>query len=329
MQDTTKVWSNPTTDIKLTYPSAWSLKKDKYIDELKFKVGDKDVRVELTGIEMNFPASHWQEVVREINSNNDRSVLRQWEEEFLGVPLVLTRVRDISTSEPEIVITGLLMSRRNMKFMYRLYAPEGVIQEAENQWSQVLMSADSVSGKLPSEQLPEGTEQGNSNVTVNTQNPGKVQVIQPKTEAPKEIKRGSVRLPLDAERGTFIYLPEGWELKDSVLSNGSIQLQLSEGIGDERLAKSNWLKQCGSALDQLSKVTGRVEPEASWTQSGFKGSYLERRGTSGDQELVQWVAYGWSAGYFYSVSWSGSELDLKNDREKLVELRNLLAIAPE
>ena len=86
---------------------------------------------------------------------------------------------------------------------------------------------------------------------------------------------------------------------------------------------------CGAGLDKLSKVTGRIEPEPKWLSSGFKGSYMERRGVAGDRDVVQWIANGWSAGYYYSVNWTGTELDFKTDREKLDELHNLLAIAAE
>jgi len=324
-----KEYTSPTTDMRLKYPSNWSLKKDRYADELRFKVDGKDVYVELMGIEMNFPAQHWQDVTREINTNNDRAVLRQWEEELLGVPLLLTKVRDMGKAEIEISITGLILSNRTQKMLFRLHAPESVAPSAEEQWNKVMLSADTISGKLPSESAPTTTpENGGGSATVST-TPGRVQIIEPKIGPPKTVKRGSVRMPLDVDRGTFLYLNEGWDMKEGTLSNGSTLLQFGQGIGEERVARSEWLKVCGSALGRLNTITGRVEPEPKYRESGFRGSFLERRGTTADGSEVQWVAYGWMGGYFYTLNWAGTELEFKSTKEAREKLLESLAIAAE
>lgn len=325
-----KVYSNPTTDIRLKYPEDWNLKKDKFSDELRFKVDGKEVYVELMGIEMNFPPQHWQDVTREINTNNDRSVLRQWEEEFLGVPLLLTKVRDLGKPEIEIAITGLVLSNRTQKFLFRLHSPESVAQSAEEQWNKVMLSADTISGKLPSEAIatPTTNNSGGGGASVST-TPGKIQVIEPKFGPPKVVRRGSVRSVLDESRGTFLYLSEGWALKDGILSNGSVQLKFGTGIGDERVARSEWLKECGISLGRLNVVVSRVEPELKYRESGFRGTYLERRGKTTDGDEVQWIAYGWQSGYLYTLSWTGTELDFKSSKDARTELFEHLAIAAE
>ncbi len=327
--DSLKEYTSPVTDMRLKYPSSWTLKKDRYADELRFKVDGKEVYVELMGIEMNFPAQHWQDVTREINSSNDRTVLRQWEEELLGVPLLLTKIRDLGKADIEIAITGLILSNRPQKMLFRLHTPESVAQSAEEQWNKVMLSADTISGKLPSEAAPTTPDgNGGGTATVNT-TPGKIQVIEPKTGAPKTIKRGSVRLPLDEERGTYLYVSEGWTVKDGVLSNGSVQLQFSQGIGEERVARSEWLKVCGTALGRLNTITGRIEPEAKYRESGFRGTYLERRGTTADSGEVQWIVYGWMGGYFYTLNWSGTELEYKSTKDAREKLFEQIAIAAE
>lgn len=329
-QNPTKNWMDPKTDIKITYPSNWSLRKDKYLDELKFEISGKTVRVELTGIEMNYPPSHWQEVMREINTNNNRTVLRQWEEELLGVPMVKTRVRDTSKSEAEISVTGLLMSVRPQKFMYRLYSPEGVADEAERQWTAVLLTADSVSGKLPSEPLPvDPNASSNTTTAGNSGEPVKVQILKPQDGPPKKTVRGSVRSILDEQRGIFIYLPNDWSFASTQVKKGDLTVLLSHGLGDERAARSAWFSACGAALARLEKVTGRVEPEVKWFASGFKGTALERRGTSDGQDVVQWIAFGWRSGYYYTYTWTGTPESFKSAKDQLSELLALTAIAAE
>jgi hypothetical protein len=327
--DSLKDYANPATDMRLKYPSSWSLKKDKYADELRFKVDGKDVYVELMGIEMNFPAQHWQDVTREINTNGDRAVLRQWEEELLGVPLLLTKVRDLSKTDVEIAITGLILSNRPQKMLFRLHTPESVAVSAEEQWNKVMLSADTISGKLPSEAAPVSPTAGSAGTTSVGTTPGKVQVIEAPTGSPKKVKRGSERIPLDVDRGTFLYIDEGWTLKEGTLSNGSILIQFTQGIGEERVARSEWLLVCGAALDRLNTITNRIEPEAKFWESGFKGTYMERRGTTASGSEVQWVAYGWMGGYFYTLNWAGTELEFKSSKESREKLIETLAIASE
>lgn len=324
----TKDYVNTNVDLKMRYPADWELKREKLSDQLRFKVDGKQVYVDLMGIEMNFPASHWQEVTREINTNNDRAVLRQWEEEFLGVPLLLTKVRDISKADSEITITGLLMSNRPQRFLFRLFAPDSVSVQAEEIWNRVLLSADTVSGKLPSEALTTG-QQGGGTTPPPTSDNGKTHVLRPRDLAPKNPVLGSQRTVLEESRGTFLYLPEGWTRENDLISLGATRVVFGHGIGDERVARRDWLQACGRALDRITRVESRVEPEMGYLDTGCKGTHLLRRGQKDGQTEVQWVAYGWKGGYFYHLSWFGTELEFKTAESQLATLHNRLAISSE
>lgn len=330
MQETPmKEYVNSTVDLKMKYPSEWELKKERLADQMRFTVDGKVVVVELMAIEMNFPASHWQEVTREINTNNNRAVLRQWEEEFLGVPLLYTKVRDITQADSVVIVSGLLMSNRPQKFLFRMTAPEAVAQVAEDQWNRVMLSADSVSGRLPSEPLPVTPAAGGTGRAPENPDGGKTHVLRPPDKSPKVIKIGEVKQVLDSSRGTFVYLPEGWEIEGSQISKGAIRAEFNHGVGEIGVARTEWLKACGKMLSRVQTIKSREEPELGYLETGFQGSYLLRRGTVGERTEVQWVGYGWKAGYYYNLSWSGTELEFKTAQSELARLHNRLAISAE
>lgn len=320
-----KVYENKPTDLKFNYPAEWKLKKDRLYDEFTFQIDGKAVSVQVMVTEMNYPKDHWQEVNKEVNQNNNREVLRQWEEELLGVPLLLIRVRDSHKAEPQIIVTGLLYGARQQKMLFRLYAPEGIAPQAESTWTNVLLSANTVSGILPGEANPTGTTQ----VPVNTNQDVKVSVITPPTSKPEKPIRGDGKVKIDESSGLMMFFPTAWSYKDGELSRPETKVKVTYGIGDDRAARSAWLKVCGTALGRISKVNSRTESELKFTRAGFNGSVLNRTGSAGDLEERQWIVYGWSGGYYYTLEWIGSQLEFDKVKDALAELYQLSAVAPE
>lgn len=321
-----KVYESKQTDLKFSYPADWKLKKDRLYDEFSFNVEGKPVTVQVMVTQMNYPKDHWQTVNREVNENNYRQVLKQWEEELLGVPLLLLRVRDTAKAEPQIIVTGLLYSNRNDKMLFRLNANESVAAQAENIWTNVLLSSNTISGVLPSEAnggttttVPVNTNGGEANVSV----------ITPPTHKPDKTVRGESRVKVDGSSGLIMYHPATWTYKDDVLVRETVKVKVSHGIGDERIARSAWLKVCGGALNRINAVVSRTETEPKYTKAGMRGSTLNRVGAAGDYEEYQWVVYGWSAGYYFVLEWSGTPADYEKTKDALAELYQLTAVAPE
>lgn len=321
-----KVYDNQTADIKFEYPAAWTLKRDRLYDELTFKVNDKTVIVQLMSTEMDFPKEEWQSVNREVNQQNNREVIRQWEEELLGVPLLLMRVRDSKPQEPQIILSGLLYGARKQKFLFRLYAPESVAESAEQQWHTVLLSSNTLSGKLPSEALPAE----NPSATIDTGGGEvRVEILKPATGEPSKAEWGTVSTLVDEQHGLHFYSPEGWTFKENSLSNGAIRVNLVVGLGSDQVVRTAWLKQSGEALDRLAKVTSRIESEPAFTKAAFKGGTLIRRGVSEDKEIVQWLAYGASNGNFFILEWSGTPAEFEAAKDSLAQLHQYAAVAPQ
>lgn len=320
-----KVYESKPTDLKFSYPSEWKLKKDRLSDEFSFVVEGKPVTVQVMVTEMSYPKEHWQEVNREINNTSNRQVLRQWEEELLGVPLLLMRVRDTNKAEPQIILTGLLYGARAQKMLFRLNAPEAISAQAESIWTNVLLSSNTISGVMPGEATNGGTTQ----VPVNTNPDGKVSIITPPTKKPEKPVRGEGKVKIDESSGLMMYYPPAWTFKDGEMSRPEAKVKVTHGVGDERVARSAWLKVCGGALNRISAVVSRHETEIKYTRAGFQGSTLHRVGAAGDYEETQWIVYGWSAGYYYVLEWSGAKSDFDKAKDALAELYQLSAVAPE
>lgn len=321
-----KVYESKPTDLKFSYPADWKLKKDRLYDEFSFEIEGKPVTVQVMVTQMNYPKDHWQTVNREVNENNYRQVLKQWEEELLGVPLLLLRVRDTAKAEPQIIVTGLLYSSRQDKMLFRLNANESVAAQAESIWTNVLLTSNTISGVLPN--VPNGGT--TTNVPVNTSGgDSNVQVIAPPTNKPDKSVRGEAKVKIDQSSGLMMFFPTTWSFKDNSLTRESTKVTVTHGIGDERVARSAWLKVCGGALNRINAVVSRKETEPKYTKAGFKGSVMTRTGAVGDYEEFQWIVYGWSGGYFYTIEWSGTPADYEKAKDALAELYQLTAVAPE
>lgn len=322
----TKVYDNKVADIKFNYPSAWSLKRDRLYDELTFKVDGRPVIVQLMATEMNYPKEHWQEVTKDVNLQNDRQVTKQWEEELLGVPLLLTRVRDAKQTEPQIIFTGLLYGARPQKFLFRMYAPESVAAAAEQQWYSVLLTSNTISGKLPSETIPNN----GTNATVEPQ-PGevKVSILKPEVNKPDKPTWGSNNLLVDSQRGLHFYAPADWTFNEGQLALRDVRLKLTVDLGSEQTARSAWLKACGQALDRLDKVGKRSETDPGFTKAAFHGAAMTRAGESGSEQRMQWIAYGWSSGNYFILEWNGTLAQFESAQPMLKELYQVAAVAPQ
>ncbi len=321
----TKVYDNQTADIKFEYPAQWNLKRDRLYDELSFKIDDRTVVVQLMSTDLEIPKDEWQSVNREVNQQNNREVIRQWEEELLGVPLLLMRVRDNKTEEPQIILSGLLYGARKQKFLFRLYAPEGVAAAAESQWHAVLLSSNTLSGKLPSETLPEDPT---ATVTPPT-GEIRVDILRPNTGEPTQPEWGAINHLVDEQRGLHFYTPEGWRFAEGKLSSGAISVTLSVDSGSEAATRTAWLTKTGATLDKLSAVTRRAETEPGFTKAGFRGASLVRHGTAEGREIVQWMAYGSFSGNFFILEWSGTPTQFEAAREQLDNLYQVAAVAPQ
>ena len=111
---------------------------------------------ELTIVRASFSEApeKWQQLQSDANRNLKRDVERQWQQEILGVPLLLTRIGYTQEGAPTTAVTGLLYNAAPYKLLFRLTGPTAGFDDAQFQFTQAMESLRTTTDTLPTAQEP-------------------------------------------------------------------------------------------------------------------------------------------------------------------------------
>lgn len=338
----TKVYEAKEIDLKFSYPDAWKLRKERLYDILEFNVDGQLVKVQIMKTVMTYPKEHWQQVMKEVNSQSGRVLLKQWEEELLGVPLLLTRYNEGEGTSTRQVLSGLLYGARDEKLNFRLTSPEPVAEGAQKMWFDVMLGMSTVSGRMPGEKPPK--EDKPEKPKPDSRNPeaddpvrrgegrkgDKTYVLKPIEQGPPKIELAPKRVVADAGRGIYAYMPEAWALEsDKIVHSSGTAIGFTAMTGDQNQVKKEYLRAGSAALAKMDKVTDRQESKPGYNAAGFVVSEMSRSGTSATGNMASWTAYGWSAGYGWVLSWTGTPEELAKLKPELSALAGRLSLGAQ
>lgn len=284
--------------IQFEVPSDWRIQRKRF-GEAEFRIplpsGGTAV-VDLFPSDFRNEADRWQLLQKTISEQLGHRVERQWVEELLGVPLLMTRVSFSTDGDEFIRVIGLLYTNQRNKMHYRLTSPRDAFDEVDLRWRRVLETIRTLGGQLP---LPGDPDRA---VVPNIPPPPpRVTVVggRPSTET-----RPIVKAPVIVESSVggapaFLRIPEGWSaLRDET---GQILLTHPELTGSVRVTlhvatitpPSALLRQASEALQLFSSVNQREEPAPMINQAGVITMYIRREGKTGDgRSLATWDAMG-------------------------------------
>ncbi|MCW5938770.1 MAG: hypothetical protein KIS64_03855 [Fimbriimonadaceae bacterium] len=199
------------------YPREWKLTKARLFDEFEIPLeGGQKATVQLFRAAYRDSQETWQQVQAEVNRTLQRTVVRQWTEEILGAPLLLTKVAYKDQGRDMVSVTGLLYVATVEKLQFRLTSGAEQSDTAEQNWRRALMTLRTVSGELPPAEGP-----GQKAVVIEP--PKRTTTLKPVDPSKKPV-RGQVLVPWKAEGRSFnALLPLGWSLgDDGRLSNPAL-----------------------------------------------------------------------------------------------------------
>lgn len=326
------VYRNRELDLEFTYPAAWKVRRERLFEVLEFLIEGKEGKVQVFGTDFRFPAGHWQDVTRQINEQSGRVVQRQWEEEFLGVPLLLTQVAERKGNETQMLLIGLVYADKPQKLNFRLTAPAPIFDQAVQQWRDVLMTARTISGRLPGAENPDRPASAQPQATRPDPRREVPPVVLAPTTGPAKLEVAPNRLVADAARGLFAYAPAGWSLEEGQLKLQGLQgkAQFRAATLDAAGSRSAYLRRQGELLGELSRVTRREESRPAPNRAGFTVNVMNRIGLNAqNQDTVQVLAAGWANGLSWMVDYAGTPAQFSADQAALRELFNRLSVAPQ
>jgi hypothetical protein len=334
LQAQAKTFSNADLDLSFQHPGNWKVSTGKKGDS-KFEIplsGGGKATLEIFAIPFREPAERWQEYQMMANQNLKRTVDRQWQEEILGSPLLMTRIFYSVKSEPMATLVGLMYRAYPKKMNFRLTSSSAGYEEAEKSWRDALMTLRTMTGKMPEAENPDRIV----DVTPVVKKPDhekKVTVLSAKDPAPGRLFKGRVKVPCKAAgKDVELRLPDGWSAVPAengfTLSrkglNGQLRLEVA-GTLDSPTAERALVAATGRTLAEFAEVTTRIEPRPETTKSGARMAFVRREGKSKDGPLIVVHAYGASGEFYWLLEYRAT--DPKAYRKDAGALENLMQSA--
>ncbi|MBX7134903.1 MAG: hypothetical protein K1X67_19730 [Fimbriimonadaceae bacterium] len=311
-QPQAKTYSNTELDLSFQHPANWKVQTGKKGDS-KIEIplaGGGTATLELFAVSFREPAERWQEYQLMANQNLKRTIDRQWQEEILGSPLLMTRIFYTAKQQPMSTLVGLMYRAHPKKLNFRLTSQSSVYEEAEKTFRDALQSLRTVTGQMPEAENPDRIVE-TPVVVPKVDKPKPVTVLSAKDPGPGRLYKGRVKVPTKAAgRDVLLLLPDGWtatpESNKFILSrkglNGTVKLEVA-GVLDSPSAERALLAESAKALAEFAAVTLRDEPPTVTTKAGARLQSIRREGRTSAETLVVVNAAGASGDYYWILEY--------------------------
>lgn len=203
LSEPTQTQTSRVHGLQWNVPKAWKVTTKKDVVTYLIPTSAGPTKVEVYATNYRRAASAWQGLQLQANQDLKRTIDRQWEEELMGVPLLLTKV---SYSGKQTLI-GLLYTATEGKFHFRLEANSDSYEESEQKWRAVLNSLRPIGTKMP--KVEDGTS------PLETPEPPKpTAVVFNVANQKAELTKNKVEVTV-ANRQVVVRLPDKWALNKS------------------------------------------------------------------------------------------------------------------
>ncbi len=322
------VYRDDRLGVSFEYPKAWQVRRERLFSTVVLPLdGGKTAQVQIFSAVFRQKAEEWQSVLKEVNTSMGRTVARQWQEEILGVPMLLTKVEYSDEGRATAALIGLLYSRTAEKFQFRLVAEQAVYDQAETQWREAMLTLRTVSGTLPPAEDPAQP--------VKVIEPPKRERVWARPEAKRGALRGPVRIAWKAEDGSYtLFLPAGWSSgADGTVVHprltGSVRVAVASGSAPAALERFN--RSVLESLGQFQAVAVRSDAPPKAMRSGAEVATVLRRGTAAGSPLAVGHALGFCETCYWlaELRWTAAGAPTRAELRLLDELFDTLYVSPE
>ncbi len=338
-----KVFIDPNLGLKFNHPALWDVKTQKKKTLITVPVG-KDRRaatIELLDMTFFESTDQWQTYQREAVQGSGRTLDRQWQEDLMGVPLLLTqtRTRDRAGAE-RVSLTGLLYSRTNHKLFFRLATNPAVFPDVDAQWRTVMLSLATIDGEALLPEIP-----GRTPAAEPVKNPKANKPISVPLEQSPDRPRKTVvfsndpnKLPAKRPRDTqavetsaggaqlWLFVPQAWTLE--VEGDGfalrhpqwpsTITLE-PLSVLDSAKPADKLTKMSGSTIGEFKTIDRREDRKPFTSSAGALVNVVTRLGSLESGAVVELLATGERGDTYWAVRSRVATAALTKEQQKLWE----------
>jgi hypothetical protein len=290
--------------LSFQHPKAWTVERGRLFTTFSLPIEEgASAQAQLFGAVFRDRAENWQSLQAEINQAQGRTIERQWQEELLGVPMLLTRVAYSEGEQARVLVIGLLYS-----------ATAAIADRAQQQWWEAMLTLRTLSGQLPGEEDPSKPLED-----LAPREPQPVIVLR-KPAAEATTVRGPVRV---AAEGMTLSLPEGWRLEGGTLQveglRGRLRISVGEGAG--QVAGDALERAASESMAAFATVELRKDQVGAPAQSGALVASVWRRGKGKDGPLVRADYVGLCGDVHWMIRYEAAGLaDWNADRSRIAAL---------
>lgn len=313
------------------YPKDWSYTKLRNADRFLFSAdGQTTAELDIFGLAYSGEVDSWMEAQRVTASNQKRSVEKQWQEEILGVPLLLTQTSWVNEGREMVSESGMIYATTQRKFIYRLTSPKSSFDMARYAWRTVLQSLNTDDGVPPRPfdrtKGPGITEIGGAKRTIWKEN-------DKGSKKPEKLVIGDLAVEtMAAGKKTLLRYPTPWTVEKDGNKYVFLHPQVTGKVIIEALSSLDSLppgrqliQNSSQSLEGFMKVQKREEPLPAPSKSGMVMTYVYREGQSKDGYLLTLDAVGSnSANEYWTAIWQST--DNKTGRKQLQTVMELVRV---
>ncbi len=335
-QDAPQTFKHQAIGIQFDYPADWQTAKERDGVRILIPLGESArASLEVHPVAFRSEPERWQESQRAVNEQMRREIVRQWQEEILGVPMLLTKVQYLDAGEPKALLIGLIYSSTPQKLLFRLTVPSGQYDNAEYRLRQALESIRTLDGTLPKEEDP--TRPAKPPVE---KDPPKEQKVTKLLTRPGKRYVGPVQTEcVIAETAYALCLPEEWALEKTE-TGYRLSHPLLKGTAHVRVfstaeapARRTLSQTASLRLSEYRQVSRREErlPEAN--RAGAAMAFVWREGDRvGGSPFSSFDAVGQSAEVYWLLEYRLEGAALTDAERALIralaDRMSLEALAP-
>jgi hypothetical protein len=277
----------------------------------------------------------WQSIQLDTNKQLHRNVDRQWEQQVLGVPLLLTRISYTDNGVATSTLTGLFYTRTHEKMLFRLTGPSADFDNLQYEFTNAMLTLRTVDGSMPMVEDPEHPlpkeEKGDAAPAA------KKPLDPPKKPVPLVVPPQSVALTVSTRRIEFRY-PLHWSVsnvKDTSLSlkgdtvDGAVDLSFYSTL-DSDTPDSALITASSKSLNDFDLVDKRYDSGARVQPTGCTVYTVWRMGKAKSGPLYTYEAYGLQGDFYFILTFRTTAEKLSEiDRKNIDTLLKDVAILPK
>ncbi|MBI1757054.1 MAG: hypothetical protein HYR64_08110 [Fimbriimonas ginsengisoli] len=292
--------------LAFTHPKAWAFATRRGVSKAAIAVGTAGERamLEIQPTVYSQAAEEWQQLQALAIQQMKREMVRQWKEEILGVPLLLTRCSYRRGEQDRTQLVGLLYSRTPKKLLFRLDSPREGYEGVEFELRAALQTLHTLDGSLPSVEDP-AHPMTPAEAAKKSEPPPKVTQIEDDHKGGGPVK-GGASLPMAAGGAKLaLRFGTGWSGsptgEDIVLKHPEVKGEIkvaARSLLDSDPARKALLKASSVSLNLFEKVAQREETLPTTNKAGVAVARVWRFGAATAGEMASCDATG-QAGNFY------------------------------